>query len=157
MFCVVCLACVWTSDLCSCFAWLSGSVMHCFVCKWSSLMKVGKIFPSHFVMSLNKCLEGLPCQLDWSWFEGMLHEVLNLINIPLSRSIANMTWDVWGFRVVSFRWAFKSWFFCFNSKDGPMGVSWRKQCQTWLTQCLLPPLFLHFILLNMPNIYVRFW
>lgn len=61
------------------------SKMHCFVCRWASLMKVGKIFPSHFVMPLNKRLEVTPSQLAWSWFEGMLHEVLNLINFPSPR------------------------------------------------------------------------
>lgn len=134
VYCLLCMCMDLRSLQLFCLIIWEFSKIHCFVCKCSSLIKVGKIFPSHFVVSLNKCLEVGPCHLDWSWFEGLLHKVLNLINIPLSRSMASMAWDVWGFRVVSFRWDFKSWFVWVNSKDGPMGISWRMQYQTWLLQ-----------------------
>lgn len=125
VYCMLCMCMDLRSLQLFCLIIWEFSKIHCFVCKFSSLVKVGKILLSHFVMSLNKCLEVAPCHLDWSWFEGLLHKVLNWINIPLSRSIASMAWDVWGFRVVSFRWDFKSWFVWVNSKESAEGCNTR--------------------------------
>lgn len=64
--CVVCFARVCKPDLYSCSVWLAVSATYMFpklcffVCKWSSLLKIGKTLPSRFVVSINKCIEVFP-------------------------------------------------------------------------------------------------